>query len=133
MLGLIPKIIALLLTIVTAISSILSLSCEKKVQNVILLIGDGMGEMHLDMTEEMRDVSLAINTMPQKGYSITYSANKSVTDTAANVPVRAYGTYDFIEDGEIIENIMIPVRIADALGFPEDSIPFEVECVSASE
>lgn len=91
MAGFIPKLIALLLTIVAAISSILSMSAEKKVQNVILLIGDGMGEMHLDMTGEMRDVSLAMNTMPQQGYSMTYSANKAVTDSAAGATALACG------------------------------------------
>lgn len=89
--GLITKILALLLTIITAISSVLSMSAEKQVQNVILFIGDGMGEMHLDMTEDIRDVSLAINTMPQQGYSMTYSANKAVTDSAAGATALACG------------------------------------------
>ncbi len=91
MTGLIPKIITLLLTIIAALSALLSIPPERKVQNVILLIGDGMGEMHLDMTEELRDVSLAINTMPQKGYSMTYSANKKVTDSAAGGTALACG------------------------------------------
>ena len=89
--GIAPKLIALLLMIFAAILSILGAASPKKVQNVILLVGDGMGEMHLDMTEEMRDVSLAINTMPQQGYSMTYSANKAITDSAAGATALSCG------------------------------------------
>ncbi len=91
MIGFIPKIISLLIAMLTVLISIFNLPAEKNVKNVILLIGDGMGEMHLDMTEELRDVSLAINTMPQKGYSMTYSANKAVTDSAAGGTALACG------------------------------------------
>lgn len=85
------KIISVLMTVFISIMSVLGISLPKKVQNVILFIGDGMGEMHLDMTEELRDVSLAINTMPQQGYSMTYSANKAITDSAAGATALSCG------------------------------------------
>ena len=85
------KFISALMSFILAFSSLIGISTEKKIQNVILLIGDGMGEMHLEMTEEMRDVSLTINTLPQQGKSITRSANKDVTDSAAGATAIACG------------------------------------------
>lgn len=56
----------------------------------------------------------------------TYSFTRG-NHSAANVPVRAFGPYEFIADGEIIENTLIPRRIADALHFSEDSFPCEIK------
>lgn len=89
--GLLSKISAFFMAIFMFFASLFGFPVEKEVQNVILLVGDGMGEMHLEMTEELRDVSLAINTMPQKGYAMTYSASAEITDSAAGATALACG------------------------------------------
>lgn len=45
--------------------------------------------------------------------------------SGANVPLFAYGSDTFIENGEVVYNIDIPVRIAYSLGFGEDDLPYE--------
>ena len=86
------KIIAFFTALLTFLLSIPSMSVRKNVDNVILFIGDGMGEMHIEMTREMRDTDLIIDTMPQQGYAMTYSASSSVTDSAAGGTALATGT-----------------------------------------
>lgn len=87
----IDKIIALFMSIIMSLAALLGFPVEKEVQNVILLIGDGMGSNHLAMTEDMRDVSLTINTMPQFGYAMTYCADNPITDSAAGATALACG------------------------------------------
>ena len=86
------KIVAFFTALLTFLLSIPSMSVRKSVDNVILFIGDGMGEMHIEMTREMRDTDLIIDTMPQQGYVMTYSASSSVTDSAAGGTALATGT-----------------------------------------
>lgn len=50
-------------------------------ENVILMIGDGMGERHLKCAGQ--DKPLYIPTLPVKGMVRTKSANKTITDSAA--------------------------------------------------
>ncbi|MBR3869474.1 MAG: alkaline phosphatase [Clostridia bacterium] len=54
----------------------------------------------------------------------TYSFT-SGSHSGANVPVLVYGSDTFLEDGEVVNNIDIPVRIAYSLGFEEGDIPYE--------
>lgn len=56
---------------------------EKEINNVIIMIGDGMGENHLEKTKQERGIELVMDTLPIKGYATTYCANKPVTDSAA--------------------------------------------------
>ncbi len=85
------RLSAIFTAILLFFSLITGILPEKKVQNVILLIGDGMGEMHLDMTEDIRDISVGIKSLPQYGYSMTYSASSSVTDSAAGATALSCG------------------------------------------
>ena len=85
------KITAFFMSIFMFIASLFGIPVEKKVQNVILLIGDGMGEMHLEMTKDMREISLTMDTLPQKGYAMTYSASDDITDSAAGATALACG------------------------------------------
>ena len=54
----------------------------------------------------------------------TYSFT-SGSHSAANVPVRVYGSDKLIENDETLNNYEIPIRIAYILGFDEDAFPFE--------
>lgn len=54
-------------------------------------------------------------------YSFTQGSHSGV-----NVPLFVYGSDTFMEDGETVNNIDIPVRIAYSLGFDKDDIPYEV-------
>lgn len=63
-------------------------------KNVILLIGDGMGVGPVAAARcagPGRDGRLAMDTMPYTGFSITYSANALVTDSAAAGTAMATG------------------------------------------
>ena len=91
----VTKFFAAVMAFIISISSLFGIPTEKKIQNVILMIGDGMGEMHLKMTEEMRDISLTIDELPQQGKAITRSANKKITDSAAGATALACGVRTF--------------------------------------
>ena len=55
----------------------------------------------------------------------TYSFT-SGSHSAANVPVLVYGSEVLIQNGEVLNNYEIPIRIAYILGFTEEDFPFEV-------
>ena len=55
----------------------------------------------------------------------TYSFTQG-SHSAANVPVLVYGSDKIINDGEILNNYEIPIRIAYTLGFTEEQFPYEV-------
>jgi len=55
----------------------------------------------------------------------TYSFT-SGSHSDANVPVLVYGSDKLIENGEILNNYEIPIRIAYILGFTEEEFPFEI-------
>lgn len=55
----------------------------------------------------------------------TYSFT-SGSHSAANVPVLVYGSEVLIQNGEVLNNYEIPIRIAYILGFTEDEFPYEV-------
>ena len=85
------RIAAFLMTFFLSIFSFYGIETEKSVKNVILMVGDGMGFNHLAMTEQIRDVSLTINTLPQQGMAMTYSGSDAVTDSAAGATALACG------------------------------------------
>lgn len=55
----------------------------------------------------------------------TYSFT-SGSHSDANVPVLVYGSEVLIQNGEVLNNYEIPIRIAYILGFTEEEFPFEV-------
>ena len=55
----------------------------------------------------------------------TYSFT-SGSHSSADVPVLVYGSTTFIENGEKVNNIQIPERIAFSLGFTAEQFPVEV-------
>ena len=61
------------------------------IKNVILLIGDGMGPNHVKAGEIYKGSQMAIHSMPFSTYSLTRSANKEVTDSAAGATALATG------------------------------------------
>lgn len=73
-----------------------------KVKNIILLIGDGMGDTHLYAGMTASSTPLYITQFPYSGFSITYSADNYVTDSGAG------GTA--ISSGVKTNNGMIGVR-----------------------
>ncbi len=64
---------------------------QPKPKNVILLIGDGMGVAQTYATYLANDKQLNIYTMPYVGLSITYCADKEVTDSGAGGTAIAIG------------------------------------------
>lgn len=54
----------------------------------------------------------------------TYSFTQG-SHSGADVPLLVYGSDNFIENGETIDNTQIPARIAYSLGFTEEDIPYE--------
>lgn len=56
----------------------------------------------------------------------TYSFTQG-SHSAANVPVRVYGSDKIISNDEILNNYEIPIRIAYMLGFTEEEFPYEVK------
>ena len=64
---------------------------QPKPKNVILLIGDGMGVAQTYAAYIANDKQLTMYTMPYVGLSITYCANKEVTDSGAGGTALAIG------------------------------------------
>ena len=56
---------------------------DKDIENVIFLIGDGMGYNHLEKTKFERSVTLTLDTFAIQGSSRTRSLTNDVTDSAA--------------------------------------------------
>lgn len=56
----------------------------------------------------------------------TYSFTQG-SHSAANVPVRVYGSDKIIANNEVLNNYEIPIRIAYMLGFTEEEFPYEVK------
>ncbi|MBO5857521.1 MAG: alkaline phosphatase [Clostridia bacterium] len=60
-----------------------SLYLDENIENVIFLIGDGMGYNHLEKTKLERNVKLTLDTFTIQGSSRTRSLTNDVTDSAA--------------------------------------------------
>ena len=84
---------------VTLMLSVLPAGAEAPVKNVILMIGDGMGINHIMAArmslEEGAYGRLHIDTMPYTGFSITFSENNLVTDSAAAKGQRGWLKYRY--------------------------------------
>ena len=80
----------------------------KQIKNVVYLIGDGMGPLHLEKTKQERDITLTMDTFPYQGRSMTRSLSSSVTDSAAGGTALATGTRTY--NGAIGVYMEDPVR-----------------------
>lgn len=56
----------------------------KEAKNAILMIGDGMGELQIDLALSKGLDHFTARSFPNQGYAKTYSASSSVTDSAAS-------------------------------------------------
>lgn len=70
---------------------VFSSHAEKRPQNVILMIADGMGVSQLYAAMSQNEAKMNIETFSVIGLSKTYSANRFVTDTSAGVTAIASG------------------------------------------
>ncbi len=61
------------------------------IKNVIFLIGDGMGQNHLEKTKDERKIPLSMETIETRGVSKTRSLSSAVTDSAAGGTALATG------------------------------------------
>lgn len=68
---------------------ILSLPSTVLADNVILMIGDGMGKNHIQCTNQKKN--LFLSTLTPKGEIKTYSENNPITDSAASATAYACG------------------------------------------
>lgn len=64
---------------------------DKKIENVILLIGDGMGVMSIEKTRHETGLTLTMDSFEIESRSKTASADSSVTDSAAGATALACG------------------------------------------
>jgi len=62
-----------------------------QVKNVIYMIGDGMGENHLEKTKAETGVNLVMETFPLRGKAKTYAFGGITTDSAAGGTALATG------------------------------------------
>jgi len=69
--------------------SVCLVSTVSLADNVILMIGDGMGVNHLKCAAQ--DKSLYLNSLPVKGKVHTYSADNKITDSAASATAYSCG------------------------------------------
>ncbi len=95
----ITKFVIAVMSTVVALSSIFGFGYEapieeaEEIQNVIIMIGDGMGFNHLYATQEEYGIELEMLTRTEyQGKSITHSANSPITDSAAGGTALATGS-----------------------------------------
>lgn len=82
----------------------------------------------LDFAKENGNTLVVVTADHETG-AITLNENgvyefTSDDHSAANVPLRVYGSQNLIKNDEIVNNYEIPMRIAYILGFTEDAFPF---------
>ncbi len=74
--------------------------------------------------------TLVVITADHETGGITLEGDKYVftkgSHSNANVPVLVYGSDNFINRGEVVNNYELPIRVAYTLGFADDQFPFEV-------
>lgn len=124
--ALLKQIITMVMTIVMVFSTGVAGTAKTEVpeggfdnvKNVIYLIGDGMGPLHLEKTKQEKGISLIMDTMPLQGRSRTSSQSSKVTDSAAGGTALATGhrTYNgalgvFMEDPLKLESY--PVNLTE--------------------
>ena len=93
---------------------------EGKYKNVILMIGDGMGDNILEATKAQRGVSLTMETMPVRLHSDTDSFMVPATDSAAGATALATGMRSWINSVSIFpfdpftpENFNVPITLCE--------------------
>ncbi len=64
---------------------------NENIKNVIFLIGDGMGQLHLEKAKQEREITLTMDTFETRGYSMTRSLTNGTTDSAASGTALATG------------------------------------------
>ena len=64
---------------------------NENIKNVIYLIGDGMGQLHLEKAKQERNITLTMDTFEYKAFSRTCSLTSTVTDSAASGTALATG------------------------------------------
>ncbi len=92
------RIFRAILSFITAIGMIFSLFTgimnpiepSAEIKNIIIMIGDGMGENHLNKAKQELNIDLAMDTFPIQGYSKTRSTS-IVTDSAAGATALSCG------------------------------------------
>ena len=119
MIGVIERVTAFFMSIFLFIASLFGIPYEKKVQNVILLIGDGMGFNHLNATEKVHGVELSIfNRFQYYGEQMTRSASSPITDSAAGGTALATGSrtmngYVGVYPTDPLGVIAVPASVTD--------------------
>ena len=90
------KVLSLVLAALMLLSALpfFAYADDKPVKNVIYMIGDGMGENHLEWTKKELGVTLTMDSMPYKGYRITDSLS-GLTDSAAGGTALSCGLLAF--------------------------------------
>lgn len=112
--------LALTLALVCSIALSGAVLAEAPVQNVILLIGDGMGinqitAARLSLEDGAYSV-LNLDTMPFTGFSINFASNNLVTDSAAAATALATGfrtetgRLATLPDGTVVESILLKAK-----------------------
>ncbi|MGN0469260.1 MAG: alkaline phosphatase [Acutalibacteraceae bacterium] len=89
--NLFSKIISTFMAIFLIIISFLGIVLSNRIDNVILLIGDGMGFMSIEKTKSETGKTLTMDSFEIKSQSQTASASSSVTDSAAGATALACG------------------------------------------
>lgn len=94
-LGLLKRVVPLITALSMVFTLFAGLGLEvpelEEVKNIIFMIGDGMGENHLEWTKQELGIDLVMETMPLRGQSKTRSFSDSVTDSAAGATALACG------------------------------------------
>lgn len=123
----IRKIIAVGMSFLFAVCGLLGITgnvsddyTEGKYKNVILMIGDGMGDNTLAATEKLRDVELTMKKMPVYLHSDIDSFLIPATDSAAGGTALATGTRVWINSVAVypfapfsIEDMNVPVTLCE--------------------
>ncbi len=92
--GAFMKFVAAITALMLAIAGVGGIGSKPgnpEVKNVILFIGDGMGENHLEWTKTERNTGLVLDTFPIQGYSETNDYMGLVTDSAAGATALSCG------------------------------------------
>ena len=84
---------SLMITVLSPLGIVFSAPEDETIDNVIIMIGDGMGWNHLYATQEKYDIELDMLTKTEyHGFSKTRSASDEVTDSAAGGTALSTGT-----------------------------------------
>ncbi len=92
------RIISIIISLVLICSTFITAFAQSdlstgEIKNVIIMVGDGMGENHLEMAKQIFGIqSLFMENMTYRGQSMTRSFSNKVTDSAAGGTALACGT-----------------------------------------